>query len=113
MVGDHGAREVPLFHEEKVDKADPNSAIYDNTCNSQKFSNDELFVTSGLITYLGENQYLKNLFEPVSGKVVKTPTDHHDMIRTLYDIVGAHTGKDMPSSRNGRNLIELAANLTT
>ncbi|CAL6116281.1 Sulfatase [Hexamita inflata] len=113
LVGDHGAREVPLFHEERVDKADPNSAIYDNTCNSQKFSNDELFVTSGLITYLGESQYLKNLFEPVSGKVVKTPTDHHDMIRTLYDIVSAHTGKDMPSSRNGRNLIELAVNLTT
>ncbi|CAL6063404.1 Sulfatase [Hexamita inflata] len=112
LVGDHGAREVPLFHEENVDKADPTSSIYDNTCNNQQFSNDELFVTSGLITYLGENAHLKELFEPVINKVVKTPTDHHDMIRTLYDIVSDYTGKYLPSSRNGRNLIELALNLT-
>ncbi|CAL6027324.1 Sulfatase [Hexamita inflata] len=112
LVGDHGAREVPLFHKNLVDRADPTSAKYDNSCNDEPFSNDELFATSGAITYLGDNRYLKSLFEPVIGKVVKVPTDHHDMIRTLYDIVGAHTGMNLPSSRNGRNLIELATNLT-
>ncbi|CAL6097003.1 Sulfatase [Hexamita inflata] len=112
LVGDHGAREVPLFHKNLVDRADPTSAKYDNSCNDEPFSNDELFATSGVITYLGDNLYLKSLFAPVKGKVVKVPTDHHDMIRTLYDIVGAHTGMNLPSSRNGRNLIELATNLT-
>ncbi|CAL6027358.1 Conserved_hypothetical protein [Hexamita inflata] len=65
----------------------------------EPFSNDELFATSGVITYLGDNPHLKSLFAPVIGKVVKVPADHHDMIQTLYDIVRTHTGMNLPSSR--------------
>ncbi|CAL6060091.1 Sulfatase [Hexamita inflata] len=113
ILGDHGAREVPLYKDEQVDKLDPNSATYDDSCNHQPFSNDQLYTTSAVISYFGDNQALKDKFDPLKSKVVKVPTDHHDMIRTIYDLSEEMTGKHLASSRNGRNLLELATNLTS
>ncbi|CAL6108774.1 Sulfatase [Hexamita inflata] len=112
VLGDHGAREVPLLKNEQVDPRDPNSAFYDDSCNGQPFSNDQLFTTTSVINYFGDNQQLKDKFDALKKKVIKVPTDHQDMIRTLYDIVEDTTGKHLASSRNGRNLLELANNLT-
>ncbi|CAL6051533.1 Sulfatase [Hexamita inflata] len=111
VLGDHGAREVPSYRNSTVDKMDPFSALYDDSCNDLPFSNDQQFTTSAVISYLGDDSYIKQLFEPIYQKVVKVPTDHQDMIRTLYDIVEQSTGKHLASSRNGRNLFELTQNL--
>jgi arylsulfatase A-like enzyme len=113
ITGDHGAREVQIFNEgEQVDFRDNQSALYDGTCNHKPFSNDQLFNTGGMISYLGDDPEMKELFSKTAGKVIKVPTDHQDLIRTLYDIVESRTGVKIPSSRNGRNLLELAQNLT-
>ncbi|CAL5983715.1 Sulfatase [Hexamita inflata] len=113
VLGDHGAREVPLLKNEQVDPRDPNSAFYDDSCNNQPFSNDQLFTTTAVINYFGDNQQLKDRFDALKSKVIKVPTDHQDMIRTLYDLVEDSTDKHLASSRNGRDLLELAKNLTT
>ncbi|CAL6034537.1 Sulfatase [Hexamita inflata] len=113
IVGDHGAREVPLFKDVFVDPKDPDSVHYDDSCNHQPFSNDQLFATSAVISYLGDNPTIKSNFAPLINKVIKAPTDHHDLIRTLYDFAEDATQKKLPSSRNGRNLMDLGKNLTT
>ncbi|CAL6067157.1 Sulfatase [Hexamita inflata] len=112
VVGDHGAREVPQFTDNIIDKLDPQSQKYDNSCNHKQFSNDQLYVTSALITYLGDNPLLRSKFDPLRSKVVKVPTDHHDLIKTVYELVEDQNNIYLASSRNGRNLLELATNLT-
>ncbi|CAL6057312.1 Sulfatase [Hexamita inflata] len=107
VLGDHGAREI-LLGNEQVDKNDINSTFYDDSCNHKPFSNDQLFTTTGTINYLGDNTKYQELFKDLTNKVIKTPVDHQDMIRTIYDLIGNQTA----SSRNGRNLIEVGRNIS-
>ncbi|CAL6006450.1 Sulfatase [Hexamita inflata] len=113
VMGDHAARESPIFKNEPVDPKDPDSVIYDDSCNGQPFVNDQQFTTTAVLAYLGDNEAVKEKFAPVLQKVVKVPTDHQDVVRTLFDFAEDYSGKKHASSRNGRNLLEIATNLTS
>ncbi|CAL6101695.1 Sulfatase [Hexamita inflata] len=112
VMGDHAARESPIFRDEQIDPRDPNSVWYDDSCNGQPFVNDQQFTTTAVLAYLGDNEVVKAKFAPVLQKVIKVPTDHQDAVRTLFDFAEEFSGKKHASSRNGRNLLEIATNLT-
>lgn len=77
ITGDHGAREVPLYDDtDVIDKYDSMSPTFDHSCVRKPFANDELFDTTGLIVYRGEDPELRELFDKYKNKVVKVPTDH-------------------------------------
>ncbi|CAL6019933.1 Sulfatase [Hexamita inflata] len=107
VLGDHSARKILLGNEQVV-KNDINSIFYDNSCNHQPFSNDQLFTTTGTINYPGDNPKYQQLFKDLTNKVIKTPVDHQDMVRTIYDLIGNQTA----SSRNERNPIEVGKNIS-
>ncbi|CAL6058440.1 Sulfatase [Hexamita inflata] len=113
ITGDHGAREAPLINgNEHVDKFDEESSLWDATCNNKPFAQDQLFNTAAMISYLGDDVAIREKFDQVKNKVIKTPTDHQDLVRTMYNLIQNVTQKSVPSSRNGRDLFELANNLT-
>ncbi|CAL6065794.1 Sulfatase [Hexamita inflata] len=104
ITGDHGAREVPLFQKgEQIDIYDNQSALY-NDCKC----GDSNFAVSALISYIGTNQKLIQKIQEVQGSVIKLPTDHQDLIKTLYNLIN----DSIPSSRLGRNLFDMI-NTTT
>ncbi|CAL6058612.1 Sulfatase [Hexamita inflata] len=114
VTGDHGAREVPLFKPyQHVDKFDNDSALWDGSCNNKPYAHDQLFNTAAMISYLGSDPTIRAQFDQVKNQVIKTPSDHQDLVRTMYDLIGGVTHKSVPSSRNGRNLFEMAVNLTS
>ena len=113
ITGDHGAREVPLYDDTNViDKYDTDSPLFDQSCVRKPFANDELFDTTGLIVYRGDDPELRALFDQYKNKVIKTPTDHQDLVRTAYELAELKTHRKLPGQRNGRNLFELAENIT-
>ena len=65
-----------------------------------------------MIAYFGNDEYLKDKFELLRNKVIKVPTDHQDLITTVYNIVSNYTKVFTPTSRNGRDLLEIASNLS-
>lgn len=76
---------------------------------------DSFFTTGALIGYLGDDEKIKEIMKikEISGKTLKIPTDHNDLIYTIEDIICKINNTEMPPTyRRSRNLIDLASNLT-
>ena len=46
--------------------------------------------------YRGNDPELKTLFDQYKNKVIKTPTDHQDLVKTAFELVELKTHKRMP-----------------
>ena len=67
-----------------------------------------------MIGYLGDDPKVKEVvsLSKVSGKTLKLPTDHNDLIYTIEDILTKLNGTSIqPTHRRNRNLLDLSSNL--
>lgn len=79
VMGDHPAKGLFSTNFAYMDK----SIQYDLTCNENTTINDNLFLTTGFIMYMGDNPKYKEMFDRFKGKIVKTPVDQQDVIYTV------------------------------
>lgn len=108
IVGDHGTRDIPIkkLHTQLTAKTQLSGDCYDKASGS-----DSLFITSGAILYLGDDQRVKEelKFDKLKGKTLKVATDHNDIVYTVLDTLSRIQDKPLPpTSRLGRNLIDFS-----
>ncbi|KAH0795693.1 Sulfatase [Histomonas meleagridis] len=111
ITGDHGTRDIPI--REKDSKV-INDVVYSSDCVHGSSGTDSLFVVSGMIGYLGDDPNIKKALglDKLSGKTIKVPTDHSDLIYTIEDIVSKLNGTNLlPTHRRSRNLIDLSLDI--
>lgn len=111
VMGDHGTRDVPI--RKSYTKLTQNT-ILSGDCYSEPSGIDSLFITSGAILYLGDDERVKKELKlnKLRGKTVKVATDHNDVIYTILEILSRLKNKSLPpTSRLGRNLIDFSEDI--
>jgi hypothetical protein len=107
VTGDHGTRDIPIRSKNsKVTE----KTVYSGDCVGGTSGSDSLFLTTGVIAYLGKDERVTKAMglDRLRGKTVKFATDHGDLVYTLFELIAKLQGKPMkPTHRRGRNLINL------
>lgn len=109
MVGDHGGREVVVYEpgEEIVE-----GVFFDERCVYNNIGNDNMFLTSGLISYLGDDEVIANKLRDFVGKTLTLTSDHQDFVLTLYRLISSLANTRLTTSRVGTDLLEAFRNAT-
>ena len=115
ITGDHGTRDIPLRESNSQIYEDHEDIVFSSDCVHHATGVDSFYVTSGMLGYLGDNEIVKEAMglNELSGKTVKIPSDHNDLIYTIEDILNRLNGTTMqPTHRRNRNLIDLSLNIS-
>lgn len=83
IVGDHGAREHPIFT--KTGQHITGSTSFDKHCQFKSFGYDNMFTTSSVIGAFDEKLYDK--YNIPKGVVINDFSDHDDLIYTLESMI--------------------------
>lgn len=111
MTGDHSTRDIPI---RSTNTPLTDNVVYSEDCVGGSSGPDGLFGVTGMITYLGDDPDVKRVLqlENLTGKTVKIPADHNDMVYTVMDAISKLRGHSMPpTSRRSRNLLDVSARL--
>ena len=110
VVGDHGTRDVPILKNNKI----TNKTFFDSECANNPSGIDSLFITSGTIFYLGDNQKVKEALklDKLKGKTLKLATDINDLSYTLIETIARIRNTNVPpTNRLSRNLIDYTSDI--
>ena len=108
IVGDHATRDVPF---RKKNTKLTNKTELSSDCYGKASGIDSLFITSGAIVYLGDDENVKKKLklDVLKGKTIKVATDHNDLIYTMMETLSRLQNKPLPpTSRLGRNLFDFS-----
>ena len=81
---------------------------FDKRCLGTGLVQDNVYTTSATIAYLGENEEIKGVFRGLVNKVYTRTCSHNDLVYTLMDLMSKFNGSPLVTSRQGRNLFDLA-----
>lgn len=115
VLGDHGTRDVPArnsFKKHKIHLTE--KTVLSNDCYDKSSGIDSLFITSGAILYLGDDEEVKKelKLDFLKGKTIKVATDHNDLVYTIMELISHFQNKPLPPThRLGRNLIEFSEDI--
>lgn len=113
ITGKSGMNDVPVM---KSGHDYGDGVIYAKDCVGGSSGTDSFFTTSAIIGYLGNDENIKNILHltNISGKTLKLPTDHNDLIYTLEDILSKINGTELPPThRRSRNLLDLTNDIVS
>ena len=111
VLGDHGTRDVPV---RKKNTMLTNKTQLSGDCYANPSGIDSLFITSGAIIYLGDDENVKKelRLNVLKGKTIKVATDHNDLIYTIMELLSRFQNKPLPPThRLGRNLIDFSEDI--
>lgn len=111
ITGDHGTRDIPI---RDADSLVFDDIVYSSDCVHHSSGTDSFYITSSMIGYLGDDPVVKQVMglDKHSGKTVKVPNDHGDVVYTLLDVLSRLNGTSpAPTHRRSRNLMNLTSQL--
>ncbi|OHT15205.1 hypothetical protein TRFO_14400 [Tritrichomonas foetus] len=110
-VGDHGTRDVPI---RRKNSKITEKTFFSGDCFHNPSGIDSMFITSGTIMYLGDDQRVKDVLklDKLKGKTLKVATDHNDLTYTLMEILARLKNTTLPPTHKlGRNLIDFSEDI--
>lgn len=85
LMGDHPAKGIfnNIPDTQFNDDSGEEDIKVDKSCLNSITFNDNLFLTTGFINYLGDDPSYVQHFKDLKGQIIKVPTDHQDIVYTI------------------------------